>query len=102
MFYVSLKSSVGKFGECVAIMDPLAFGNLMISEMALNSFMLAWWIPLVALKIYHNPRKFTKSFGDDGAGYTMFSAVSTIFFFTCLLNGFSFGLNPEVVFQTRC
>ncbi|ORX82166.1 hypothetical protein K493DRAFT_307891 [Basidiobolus meristosporus CBS 931.73] len=101
MFYISLRSMIGKFGECVAVPDPSAFVNLLISELALNSFMLAWWIPLVASKIYHNPRKFAKSFGEDGAGYTMFSAVSTIFFFTCVYNGFSFGLNPEVLMQSK-
>ncbi|KAK9760280.1 hypothetical protein K7432_015873 [Basidiobolus ranarum] len=81
--------------------EAMSLSISMISELMLNVFLLSWWIVLIVIKVYQQPNRFSKVFREDGAGYTMFSAATTIVLFGLVYNNLIFGLNPEVLIQTK-
>ncbi|KAK9763590.1 hypothetical protein K7432_009598 [Basidiobolus ranarum] len=100
-FAVTLVNITGKFSECLPILDVKAFITMLMTEITLNAFLFAWWMVIVGIRIYQQPDRYSKVFREGGAGYTMVSAAVNLILLSCMVNNVSFGLNPEVLLQTK-
>ncbi|KAK9722198.1 hypothetical protein K7432_002830 [Basidiobolus ranarum] len=91
----------GVFHECQSTTPPSSSSIFIGIEIAVNAYLIFWWLIILAFRVYRQSRSWQVAICKDGGAYTVTSAVSTIIFYSLLMNGIVFGLSTDVLFQLQ-